>query len=292
MAQSPGRCESRFAASHVGVFALSQARPHLAVFGCFVFNTAGTGDFAGSSLQKGDREMKSSDRIFVALDNMSRDAAIDTVGALAHYGVGFKVGLELICGFDAEAVLDSIRKFGGRAILDVKLNDIPNTMAQAVLRISEQKGVAGFTVHASASLDGMQAAASVKDHLDMLAVTVLTSMGDAEAAHVFGAPSAVKVLEFARDAKLSGADGLVCSPLELSLLRSRPEVAGLFIMTPGVRPAWAATGDQKRVLTPGEAIRAGARWLVIGRPITAPPKEIGTPAQALRLILDEIDAVR
>jgi orotidine-5'-phosphate decarboxylase len=145
-----------------------------------------------------------------------------------------------------------------------------------------------FNVHASAGIEAMMAAVQNKGISQVLAVTILTSLEENNAHLIFGAPSKAKVLQLARDAKIAGVDGIICSPQELELLGKQKELAGLLKVTPGVRPEWAAAGDQKRIMTPGDAIVAGATALVIGRPITKPPQEVGTPADAARRIADEI----
>lgn len=236
--------------------------------------------------------MRPGTKVFIALDNMAAIEAMAMIDLLAPQGVGFKVGLELICSGDADAVITYIRRaHRGRVLFDIKLNDIPNTMAQAARRIAAKEGVVAFTCHASASVAGMLAASVERKTTHMYAVTVLTSMdGEADAQHVFGAPAKSKVVEFARDAILGGASGIVCSPVELVMLNRQPELRGLLYITPGVRPDWADAGDQKRIMTPGEAIWAGADYLVIGRPVTRPPPGIGGPEQALMLVLKEVEA--
>lgn len=101
----------------------------------------------------------------------------------------------------------------------------------------------------------------------------------------------MKVLQFARDAKIAGCDGIVCSPQELDLLGKQKELGDLLKVTPGVRPDWASAGDQKRTMTPAEAVKAGATSLVIGRPITKPPAGVGTSVDAAQKIANEIASV-
>jgi orotidine-5'-phosphate decarboxylase len=148
-----------------------------------------------------------------------------------------------------------------------------------------------FDVHASSGLYAMRAAVEHKGASLVLAVTVLTSMDDLEVARVFGcqAENAVKRLaKLAADAK---CDGIVCSPRDLEALKDDDRFAGLLKVTPGVRPTWAQNNDQQRVMTPGEAIEAGADYLVIGRPITKPSAHEGRiPSLAARMIAEEIQA--
>ena len=135
----------------------------------------------------------------------------------------------------------------------------------------------------------MRAAVQNKGESTVLAVTVLTSIDDEHCKLIYGQPAQDKVLEFALLARAVGMDGVICSPHELQYLTLQPELAGFSFVTPGVRPEWAATNDQKRVMTPGEAIKAGATALVIGRPITRPPANIGSPVEAVGRITQEIE---
>jgi orotidine-5'-phosphate decarboxylase len=147
-----------------------------------------------------------------------------------------------------------------------------------------------FNVHASAGIEAMRVAVNNKRESLVLAVTILTSLEEDNAHLIFGAPIKAKVLQFARDAEIAGVDGIICSSKELELLAGQEELRGLIKVTPGIRPEWATAGDQKRVMTPGEAIKAGADYLVIGRPITKPPEEIGSPVDAAQKIAQEIFA--
>lgn len=245
--------------------------------------------------------MEPKERIIVALDTRDPYTAREWAETLKGEVGGFKIGLELITGLlaemiacgngEAEQVLIATKDlfgFLGKDIFwDGKLHDIPNTIkgaADAITMISPKY----FNVHASAGIAAIRAAADVKRDSKLLVVTVLTSIDEEECNLIYGAPSKVKVIQFARNAKLAGADGLICSPQEISILRQRQELNDLILVTPGVRPNWASVGDQKRVMTPGEAIKAGATALVIGRPITKPPAEIGTPLDAVRRIVEEI----
>lgn len=235
--------------------------------------------------------MNVSERIIVALDGMKLEEAEALVQQLAPIGVGFKVGLEFICGGEADQLIRVIKSGGGSVFYDGKLNDIPNTVGKAAKRISVKEGIRYFNVHASAGIEAMMAAVENKGNSQVLAVTVLTSLEENNAHLLFGAPSKAKVLQLARDAKTAGVDGIICSPQELELLGKQKELLGLLKITPGVRPEWAAVGDQKRIMTPADAVRMGATALVIGRPITKPPAEIGTPANAVNKIIEEIGSI-
>ncbi len=232
-------------------------------------------------------QVEPKERIIVALDVDNLDKAKSLVESLAPHVGCFKVGLELLTAVGGPDVVEFIHSAGGQVFYDGKFDDIPNTVAGAA------KAVAGlnvkmFNVHASAGIEAMMAAVTNKEQSLVLAVTVLTSLEENNAHLIFGGPSKAKVLQLARDAKLAGCDGIICSPQELELLGKQKELAGLMKITPGVRPEWASAGDQKRIMTPAEAIKAGATALVIGRPITKPPQEVGTPADAAKRIADEI----
>lgn len=231
--------------------------------------------------------MNAQDRIIIALDVSSLDEAESLVRELAPHVGYFKVGLQLLTSVGVPKVIDFLHDLGGKVFLDGKFNDIPNTMGEAA-QMASSLGVAMFDVHASAGIEAMMAAVQHKGNSQVLAVTVLTSLEENNVHLIFGAPSRTKVLQLARDAKIAGVDGIICSPQELELLGKQKELDGLSKVTPGVRPEWAAVGDQKRVMTPGDAIVAGATALVIGRPITKPPKKVGKPADAAQRIVEEI----
>ena len=145
-----------------------------------------------------------------------------------------------------------------------------------------------FNIHASAGAEAIKAAVAVKKNSLVFGVTVLTSIDDSECVSIFGDKPNHKVVDFVSMLAENRADGTICSPKELSFLGASEVFSGLLKATPGVRPDWAVLGDQKRVMTPAEAIKAGADYLVIGRPITNPPAEIGSPVEAAKRIADEI----
>ncbi len=225
--------------------------------------------------------------IIVALDVDCLAKAEPLVQKLAPFVGYFKVGLELLTREGAPQVVRRIHQLGGKIFFDGKFDDIPNTVAAATKAVAEL-GVAFFDVHASSGPQSLKAAAAEKKNSKLLVVTVLTSHDAESSKKTFGAPAGEKVLAFAKEAALCGADGIICSPQELSLLGAEPSLKGLLKVTPGVRPEWAEANDQKRVLTPGEAIRQGATHLVIGRPILRPPPSIGNPVEAAKRIAEEI----
>jgi orotidine-5'-phosphate decarboxylase len=227
--------------------------------------------------------MELKDRIIVALDVDSLDKAGLLVEMLAPHVGCFKVGLELLTAVGAPMVVDFVHSLGGQVFFDGKFDDIPNTVGKASKTVAAMD-VKMFNVHASAGIEAMQAAVDNKGHSLVLAVTVLTSLDENNASLIFGTSVKAKVLQLARDAQIAGCDGIICSPQELEFLGRQKELASMIKITPGVRPNWADVGDQKRVMTPLEAIKAGATAVVVGRPITEPPAHIGTPVDAVERI--------
>ena len=228
-----------------------------------------------------------SERLFVALDMGSAEMAEESIRLLAPVVGGFKVGLELVTAIGAKAAVELVRRHGGQVFLDGKFHDIPNTMAGAA-RSAAALGVDCFTVHASAGVEGMRAAVAEKSEARVFAVTVLTSLAPETVEHVYGKSAASAVRQFAIDAAVAGCDGVVCSPLELEMLEHTVGAHPLLKVTPGVRPVWAQADDQKRVLTPREAILKGATHVVVGRPILRPPASMGDPVTAAKAIVAEL----
>lgn len=227
-----------------------------------------------------------SNPVFVALDTPDLPRALELAAQLKPYVGGLKVGLEFISALGPDAVR-RVAEIGLPVFADVKFHDIPNTVAGAAKAVAEL-GIAIFNVHASGGEAMMRAAAEAIAPITprplLIAVTVLTSM-DETALEAVGqkGPAKEQVARLAALAKKSGLDGVVCSAHELKTVR---EVAGPDFLTivPGIRPAGAAIGDQKRVMTPSEAKAAGADILVIGRPITAAPD----PVVAAKAIAEEL----
>jgi orotidine-5'-phosphate decarboxylase len=225
------------------------------------------------------------DRLIVALDFPDAAAALALTDRLGPAIRWVKVGLELFIA-EGPGIVSTLAARGLNVFLDLKLHDIPNTVAGAV-RTASSAGASLLTLHASGGPAMLQAAASAAAGLSnppqLLAVTVLTSMDTTQlnAVGVSGAP-ADQVARLAAMAWNSGIQGFVCSAEEITSTRAAFPDATLVI--PGIRPAGAAIGDQKRVATPASAIAAGASFLVVGRPITQAPD----PAEATTAILDEI----
>jgi orotidine-5'-phosphate decarboxylase len=227
----------------------------------------------------------SKDRLAVALDIADEHEAMKLVDRLAQTCQWFKVGMELYYA-TGNSIVHQLRDRGFDVFLDLKLHDIPNTVAGAV-RSATRAGASLLTIHASGGTAMMSAAAeaaSAPGSPRLLAVTVLTSMGASELAGIgITASPAEQVLRLARLAQASGIDGMVCSPEEVAALRKETGPDTLLVI-PGIRPTGSAIGDQKRIATPAEAIAHGASMLVVGRPIT----RASDPAQAAQAILQEI----
>ncbi|MBL8226953.1 MAG: orotidine-5'-phosphate decarboxylase [Bryobacterales bacterium] len=223
-----------------------------------------------------------SNPIIVALDVPSGAEARHLVSQLGD-AVGFyKVGMELYAA-EGIAFVDELLASGYRVFLDLKFYDIPETVKRATAQVA-QRGVQLLTVHGSNAV--MRAAIEGRGDalLKLLGVTVLTSFDESDLADLgYPCPVSDLVALRVRKAKEAGIDGIVCSPLEASMVRQTLGPQAL-VVTPGVRSAGAGKGDQKRVATPAEAIRSGASHLVIGRQIT---RSEDPRAEALR-ILDEI----
>ncbi len=236
--------------------------------------------------------MKPHERILVALDTPDPDRARVLARALVGRVGGFKIGLELFCSCGPSLVME-IREIGLPIFLDLKLHDIPNTVAGAA-SAAARLGVAFLTVHALGGGPMIRRAAAAASEAasgaglpvpTVLAVTVLTSHDDAELERLgIAGPSGSAVERLACLARDAGAGGLVCSPLEIAAARA-VFPSGVLVV-PGIRPAGSGADDQARTSTPARALRLGADRIVIGRPITRAPD----PAAAADAIAREIDA--
>ena len=224
--------------------------------------------------------MEPSERLIVALDRSSRADVLRMVGELAGVAGVFKIGLQAFVANGPDLV-ESVARDGHRVFLDLKLHDIPNTVARAVTEAA-RFGVAMLTIHTAGGAAMMRAAAEAASgsSLLLLGVTVLTSLDDAALDEV-GIPggSESAVVRLARLAQTSSVGGVVASPREIASIRAACG-PGLRIVTPGIRAAGGAADDQARTLTAREAIAAGADWIVVGRPITDAP-DPRTAAQAI-----------
>jgi len=228
------------------------------------------------------------DCLIVALDLPSADAAMDLANQLQGYCRWFKVGMELYYA-TGNSVVERLRDRGFQVFLDLKLHDIPNTVAGAVRSVT-RAGASLLTVHAGGGAEMMRAAAeaaSAPGAPRLLAVTVLTSIDSAHLASVgvHDLP-ATQVLRLARLAAAAGIHGLVCSAEEVAAVRQAMGPDALLVV-PGIRPAGpsVAADDQRRIATPAEAMSRGASMLVVGRPIT----QADDPAQAAAAILQQMN---
>ncbi|NLC07919.1 MAG: orotidine-5'-phosphate decarboxylase [Syntrophomonadaceae bacterium] len=232
-------------------------------------------------------------RLIVALDVDTRTEAERLVEALEGHVGAFKVGMQL---YDSEGpeIVRRLMQRGGKVFVDLKFHDIPNTVAQAG-RVMTRLGVFMYNLHVAGGQEMMRQtvaatheeakAAGVNPPL-VLGVTVLTSITPQQLREEIGIDRDLteQVVKWAKLAQKAGLDGVVASPQEIRAIRQAcgPE---FLIVTPGVRPAGSQLNDQKRVMTPGEAIAAGASYLVVGRPIT----EAADPAAAARAIVQEME---
>jgi orotidine-5'-phosphate decarboxylase len=224
-------------------------------------------------------------RIAIALDYASADAARGVIDRLTPGECRLKVGLELFSAAGPHFVRELVQR-GFDVFLDLKFHDIPNTVA-AACRQAADLGVGMLTVHClggRAMLTAAREALKADARPRIVGVTVLTSHSQAEIEEIgLGNDPAVRVTTLAGLARDCGLDGVVCAPTEARMLRTRFG-ADFLLVTPSIRPAGAAVGDQRRVMTPAEAIAQGSDLLVIGRPITA----AADPVAALRAILHQL----
>ncbi|HPI92253.1 MAG TPA: orotidine-5'-phosphate decarboxylase [Deltaproteobacteria bacterium] len=237
--------------------------------------------------------MAQNDRIIFALDVGDMDSAKKWVHTLKDSVGWFKVGLELFTATGPD-VVRLIKDQGIKCFLDLKLHDIPNTVAGAV-RSTIRTGADMMTVHLSGGRAMVEAALKAAEEESrklgiarprIVGVSVLTSLGGVDLKEVgIERPPMEQVAYLARFAASCGTDGMVCSAEDLTHIRSSVP-ASLMLITPGIRPSWSGKGDQKRIATPGAAIKAGADLLVIGRPISEAPD----PVEAVSRIVMEMES--
>jgi orotidine-5'-phosphate decarboxylase len=225
-------------------------------------------------------------KLIVALDVAQAASAHRLISTLGHQVHFYKIGLQLFIS-EGPALVQEISSLGKHVFLDLKLHDIPNTVAAAVASIGSLN-VRMLTVHAAGGVDMLQAAteaaASLPSKPLVLAVTVLTSLSDQDLADGgIGGATQDHAVRMAQIAKRAGCGGVVASPQEIRALRQAIGTE-MTIVTPGVRPRGAETDDQRRIATPEAALEAGANYVVVGRPITA----ARDPSAATRAILEEM----
>ncbi len=236
--------------------------------------------------------MNAKDRLIIALDFDTGGKALAAVEKLKKHVRFFKVGFELFssCG---PSIVEAIKEKNCEIFLDLKFHDIPNTVAKAAASAA-RLGVHMIDVHALGGYDmmketairvAMEAEKMIMDRPKIIAVTVLTSMDEHGLKKIgINIDMRSEVLKLAGLAKDAGLDGVVASPSEARFIRNEFG-KDFLIVTPGVRPAWAAAHDQKRIALPGEAIKNGADFIVVGRPVT----EANDPVAAVQEILKEIE---
>jgi len=239
------------------------------------------------------RPLSARNRLILAVDTSTIDEARRIIDELSDYVGVFKIGLQMLMS-EGPQVLKVFQDKDLKVFFDGKFLDIPNTVAMATEAVA-RVGVDMLTVHASGGKKMMEAsvkaarsgaAAVGKQEPIILGVTVLTSLNKAELNDELRVPGSVsdQVLHLAKLCQSSGLTGIVASPEEVSQIRAVVG-AGIALVTPGVRPKWAATNDQSRIMTPADAIKSGADYLVIGRPITA----ASDPRDAAKRILEEME---
>src|SRR5262245_44683589 len=243
------------------------------------------------SMMKAQGKQTPKDRLVVALDVPDRAAALRLVEKLSGVVGMFKIGSQLFTA-EGPGLVRDIVKAGERVFLDLKFHDIPNTVAGAV-ESAARLGVSIVNVHTLGGTEMMRAAAHAVGDRGLLwitrpavlGVTVLTSMDKSDLADVgISSDLRTEVVRLATLARDSGLDGIVASPQEIRLIRECITAENFIILTPGIRPAWSAKRDQKRIAAPADAIRDGADFIVIGRAITG-SSDVRSAAQR---IIDEI----
>lgn len=224
--------------------------------------------------------MQPHDRLVVALDASSRDEVLRLVDALQGTVGVFKIGLQAFIA-NGPALVREVVSRGERVFLDLKIHDIPNTARHAVAEAASL-GASIATVHTAGGEPMLRACNH--ETLLVLGVTILTSLAEADLLRIgFGGSAVDNAVRLARLAQESGLRGVVASPHEIAPIREACG-QGFVILTPGIRPRGADAGDQQRVMTPGEAVRAGADYIVVGRPIT----NAADPRSAASRVVEEI----
>lgn len=235
---------------------------------------------------------KAMQKIILPIDVSDLEKAIHLIKTLGpHVGL-VKVGLETMTSIGGPVIVQLAADYGVSIFYDGKFNDIPHTTGNATHPLSLRHHIKMMNVHATSGDTSIAAAVKHRGAMNVLVVTVLTSITDEECEEIFGCLPEEAVVKFAHKAVRNGAQGIVCSPHELEILSGIEELQGLLKVTPGIQPLWFQKNDQQRVMTPYEAITNGADYLVIGRAITAPPHDHefiqGDSMKALELIVQEI----
>ena len=236
------------------------------------------------------------ERVIIALDVPTFDQATVLIDKLGDRAKSLKVGSQLFTSVGPD-IIREIKRRGKKLFLDLKFHDIPNTVARAS-EVAAELGVDIFNVHVSGGLEMMRDAAQATkakaselgiEKPIVLGVTVLTSIDETMFQSVLGSGNSLKdqIVHMAKLAQSAGLDGVVVSPQEIRLIR---EACGedFVVLTPGVRPEWASSDDQKRTMTPVEAFKAGATYVVIGRPIYRAPEPVDALERILRRLEEDL----
>jgi len=223
---------------------------------------------------------------FTALDFDDLDKIQETIESVQPYSNYFKIGLEAVTKFGVSNLVEILKKYNSQVFLDIKIHDIPNTVAGAV-RSAEQIGADFVTIHSTTGKKALEEAVKNVKNIKLLGVSILTSIDDDECLEIYGKNTEEKVLERASVLNQVGFYGMVCSAKEAKMIRSKPEFDNLKLVTPGIRPSFSQKGDQARIMTPAEAVKEGVDYMVIGRPIT----QHQYPAVAAKMILKEISEI-
>lgn len=237
------------------------------------------------------------DRLILSLDISEEEKLLKLVNDLKNDVGYFKIGLEIISSLGID-IIKKLKDMGVKIFFDGKFHDIPNTVAAASRNLT-RLGVDMFNLHLLGGKEMIKSSikASVDEatkigikHPLILGVTILTSIDQCMLEEQLGIDKKLEdlVLHLAKLAEESGLDGVISSPKEIKILRKNLKNE-MLIVTPGIRPKWAQLNDQKRVMTPHEALRSGAAFIVVGRPIIYPPPEIGSPKEAVLKIKEEIE---
>ena len=228
------------------------------------------------------------DRLIVALDVPNVVQGLDLAGRIGKAVSFYKIGLGMLTGGGLALANELKQEHGKRIFLDMKFFDIGATVEAAVRGIA-QYDLDFLTVHGDPQVVRAAREGAGGSDLKILAVTILTSLDRADLDANMIQPGDLRQITIERAARAldAGADGVISSPQEAAAIRALPQAAGKLIVTPGIRPSGAAAGDQKRIATPADAIRAGADHIVVGRPIWA----AADPAAAARAVLDELAAI-
>lgn len=234
---------------------------------------------------------QAAEKIIVALDVSDEQSARRILEQLSGKVKTFKIGLTLFSAIGAPRAINLVRHFDAGIFFDGKFNEIPKVVRDSVKSLPDT-GIDFFTIHANAGEAAILEAAKEKRNMKMLAVTVLTSLNDWETRQTFGMSREKAVLHFAKLALGAGADGIVSAASDLPFILQgeyKEKARKRIKVVTGIRPDWyGVKDDQRNTVTPAEAIRMGADYLVIGRPITHPPKEVGSMKNALEKIIQEI----